>query len=193
MGNSSSKDQRRPSAIQTGSRGASFRNPASPASGTPRDAATIENAERPFLSLPSRSGRGSRADLTFLGIGGHHEREAQSTERRKLNRQEREAIKKEAERAERLKERERSMREEHVDGGYLVTQGVYVGAEDYNKPIVRQLMVNTGAPVSQRSILIRVVDRKTCCSFLERTKRSFGQLDRMAIDMRCPRSSNTGP
>lgn len=33
------------------------------------------------------------------------------------------------------------MREEHVDGGYLVTQGVYVGTEDFNKAVVRQLMV----------------------------------------------------
>ena len=33
------------------------------------------------------------------------------------------------------------MREEHVDGGYLVTQGVYVGPEDFNKAIVRQFMV----------------------------------------------------
>ena len=33
------------------------------------------------------------------------------------------------------------MREEHVDGGYLVTQGVYTGIEDYNKGVVRQLMV----------------------------------------------------
>ena len=33
------------------------------------------------------------------------------------------------------------MKEEHVDGGYLVTQGVYVGTEDFNKDVVRQLMV----------------------------------------------------
>lgn len=33
------------------------------------------------------------------------------------------------------------MREEHVDGGYLVTQGVYVGPEDFSKSIVRQLIV----------------------------------------------------
>jgi hypothetical protein len=38
------------------------------------------------------------------------------------------------------------MKEEHVDGGYLVTQGVYVGIEDYNKSIVRQLMVCSFAP-----------------------------------------------
>lgn len=33
------------------------------------------------------------------------------------------------------------MREEHVDGGYLVTLGVYTGAEDFSKPIVRQLQI----------------------------------------------------
>lgn len=37
------------------------------------------------------------------------------------------------------------MNEENVDGGYLVTQGVYVGAEDFNKGIVRQLMVGVPA------------------------------------------------
>lgn len=47
----------------------------------------------------------------------------------------------ERERVARLKERERSMREEHVDGGYLVTQGVYTGIEDFDKATVRQLMV----------------------------------------------------
>ena len=35
------------------------------------------------------------------------------------------------------------MRDENVDGGYLVTQGVYTGLEDFNKYIVRQLMVRT--------------------------------------------------
>lgn len=33
------------------------------------------------------------------------------------------------------------MREESVDGGFLVTQGVYTGPEDYNKVVVRRLMV----------------------------------------------------
>lgn len=33
------------------------------------------------------------------------------------------------------------MREEGVDGGYLVTLGTYIGAEDYSKPVVRQLQV----------------------------------------------------
>ena len=62
-------------------------------------------------------------------------------ETRRETKQEREARKLEKERVAREKERERSMREESVDGGYLVTQGVYTGIEDYNKGVVRQLMV----------------------------------------------------
>jgi len=34
------------------------------------------------------------------------------------------------------------MREEHVDGGFLVTMGIYKGREDFNKTIVRQLQVS---------------------------------------------------
>ena len=33
------------------------------------------------------------------------------------------------------------MQTEDVDGGYLVTMGVYTGIEDFSKPIVRQMMV----------------------------------------------------
>jgi len=47
----------------------------------------------------------------------------------------------ERERVARIAERERSMKEEHVDGGYLVTMGTYTGSEDFNKQIVRQLQV----------------------------------------------------
>ena len=96
---------------------------------------------RPVYS--SRQRRGSRPDFSFLGIGGSNDQDASSLEARRENKQEREARKAEKERAARLKERERSMKEEHVDGGYLVTQGVYVGAEDFNKGIVRQLMVSS--------------------------------------------------
>ncbi|KAF9894205.1 SNF1-interacting protein [Aspergillus nanangensis] len=89
----------------------------------------------------SRSTRGSRPDLSILGIGGSSERDVATLEHRRETRQEREARRLEKERAARLKERERSMREEHVDGGYLVTQGVYTGTEDFNKAVVRQLMI----------------------------------------------------
>ncbi|KAH1705186.1 SNF1-interacting protein [Aspergillus fumigatus] len=88
----------------------------------------------------SRS-RGSRPDLSILGIGGSSERDVATLEHRRETKQEREARRLEKERAARVKERERSMREEHVDGGYLVTQGVYVGTEDFNKAVTRQLMI----------------------------------------------------
>jgi hypothetical protein len=89
----------------------------------------------------SRSGRASRPDLSFFGIGGTSDRDLAALEHRRETKQEREARRLEKERLARIKERERSMKEEHVDGGYMVTQGVYVGAEDFNKAIVRQLMV----------------------------------------------------
>ena len=65
---------------------------------------------------------------------------------RRETKQEREARKLAKEREAREKERERSMREEHIDGGFCVTQGVYTGTEDFNKPIVRQLMVISTPP-----------------------------------------------
>ncbi|KAE8161844.1 protein sip5 [Aspergillus tamarii] len=89
----------------------------------------------------SRSTRGSRPDLSILGIGGNSERDVAILEHRRETKQEREARRLERERVARVKERERSMREEHVDGGYLVTQGVYTGTEDFNKAVVRQLMI----------------------------------------------------
>lgn len=89
----------------------------------------------------SRGGRGSRPDLSsFLGIGSNTTVDV--PEPRRETKQEREARKLEKERVAREKERERSMKEEHVDGGFLVTQGVYTGPEDFNKPVVRQLMVS---------------------------------------------------
>ena len=90
----------------------------------------------------SRSGRSSRPDLSILGFTAPIERDFTTLEHRRETRQEREARRLERERIARVKERERSMREEHVDGGFLVTQGVYVGTEDFNKAVIRHLMVN---------------------------------------------------
>ncbi|CAG8303205.1 unnamed protein product [Penicillium salamii] len=98
-----------------------------------------DGSSRPYHG--SRSARGSRPDLSILGIGSSHDRDGAAPEHRRETKQEREARRLEKERVARLKERERSMKEEHVDGGYLVTQGVYVGTEDYSKPVVRQLMI----------------------------------------------------
>ncbi|KAJ5902409.1 Protein sip5 [Penicillium taxi] len=100
-----------------------------------------DSTGRTLYQGSSRSGRSSRPDLSILGIGSSHERDVAALEHRRESKQEREARRAEKERSARIKERERSMKEEHVDGGYLVTQGVYVGTEDFNKPIVRQLMI----------------------------------------------------
>jgi len=100
-----------------------------------------EPSLRPVYSSRGQR-RGSRHDFSFLGIGGSSDQDASSLEARRETKVEREARKAEKERAARLKERERSMKEENVDGGYLVTQGVYVGTEDFNKTTVRQLMVS---------------------------------------------------
>ncbi|CAM1502534.1 Fc.00g045180.m01.CDS01 [Cosmosporella sp. VM-42] len=87
--------------------------------------------------------RMSRADISFLGIGGaSSSRGGQDVPfERRETKQEREARRLERERIARAKERERSMREEHVDGGYLVTLGTYTGTEDFSKPVVRQLQI----------------------------------------------------
>ena len=69
----------------------------------------------------------------------------------------------------REKERERSMREEHVDGGYLVTQGVYTGTEDYNKSVVRQLMV-CGAHIGTVGASNTMIDRTAGCTLLARSQ-----------------------
>ncbi|KAF2852939.1 hypothetical protein T440DRAFT_23506 [Plenodomus tracheiphilus IPT5] len=90
----------------------------------------------------SRSGRGSRHDLSFLGIRGAEvvERDP-ALEPRRETKAEREARKLEKERVIRAQEREKSLREEGVDGGFLVTLGVYTGPEDFSKPTVRQLQI----------------------------------------------------
>ncbi|RMZ83778.1 hypothetical protein DV738_g1067, partial [Chaetothyriales sp. CBS 135597] len=123
MGNSQTKEAR--------SHGRSYRG-TSPVSGPEATGASDGT---------TRQRRGSRPDLSFLGIGSTSDQDSTSLETRRENKQEREARRQERERQARLKERARSMREESVDGGYLVTQGVYVGPEDYNKAIVRQLMI----------------------------------------------------
>lgn len=96
--------------------------------------------------MRNASARGSRHDISFLHLGrgdrsADAEAAAAAAERPRETKQEREARRAEKERQARLKERERSMAEEHVDGGYLVTVGVYTGPEDFNKAVVRQLMI----------------------------------------------------
>lgn len=96
----------------------------------------------------SRQGRASQNNLTSIfSSSNHREREREGPQdeaalaARRETKAEREIRRAEKERVARERERERSMREESVDAGYLVTQGVYTGPEDYNKDVVRTLMV----------------------------------------------------
>jgi hypothetical protein len=139
MGNSHGKESQ-----PEGSRHArrhSQHQPTSPTAAGPA-AATQERAGNNPYGGASRRERGSRPDLSFLGI-----RTTESAERdpalepRRETKAEREARKLEKDRVLRAQERERSLKEEGVDGGYLVTLGVYTGPEDYSKPAVRQLQV----------------------------------------------------
>ena len=129
MGTNSSKEGRRADL------------PASPTSPQPNTSANHASTSgrpnpRPVYSAHHR--RGSRPDLSFLGIGTSSNNDVPE---RRETKQEREKRKLEKERVAREKERERSIKEEHVDGGCLVTMGVYTGPEDFSKPVVRQMMV----------------------------------------------------
>lgn len=141
MGNSATKEQR-PSASRLRSDHAGQLS--SPAGSGP-DSLSLprppdRNPSHPVYTV--RTGRGSRPDLsTILDMRSGLPPEMPTLETRRASKQEREARKLDVERAAREKERERSMKEEHVDGGYLVTQGLYTGIEDYNKGVVRQLTV----------------------------------------------------
>ncbi|KUJ20351.1 uncharacterized protein LY89DRAFT_666037 [Mollisia scopiformis] len=129
MGNNPTKESRGPEPLST-----SQRHP----DATGGTSGPASPTERPTL-YTTRNGRGSRPDLSFLGIGSSSH--TSEVPERRETKQEREARKLEKERVARIKERERSLKEEHVDGGYLVTMGVYTGTEDFSKPIVRQLMI----------------------------------------------------
>lgn len=140
MGNSATKEQRPSSSRQRSADSRLISSPVEPSPHSPPPQPPTERSANPLYS--SRSGRGSRSELaSLLALGTTLERDTAGLENRRETKQEREARKLERERVVREREREKSMREEHVDGGFLVTQGVYTGLEDFNKPIVRQLMV----------------------------------------------------
>jgi len=139
MGNSSTKESRGP----VRSRPGSIRNistsesPALPGA-TPADRLVQEIYGSG--GRIARSGRNSsRPDLSFHF--GLTDRDGLTPEQRRETKQEREARRVEKEAQLRAKEREKSLNEEHVDGGYLVTLGTYTGPEDFNKGVVRQLQV----------------------------------------------------
>jgi hypothetical protein len=79
--------------------------------------------------------------VSIFGIVGHREPDPADPNARRETKAEREARKLAKERELREKERERSIKEEGVDGGFLVTMGVYTGPEDFSKPTVRQYQV----------------------------------------------------
>ena len=151
MGNSSGKESS-PDSVRPHSHRRSSN--ASPSSGPPGSAAATTFLESGTSSDTQHAQGGhssarhaSTHDFSFLGLGGggggggSSDRDA-ATETRRETRAEKEARKLEKERAARVKERERSMKEEHVDGGFLVTMGTYTASEDFNKAIVRQLIVS---------------------------------------------------
>ncbi|KAJ4305191.1 SNF1-interacting protein [Kalmusia sp. IMI 367209] len=137
MGNSQAKESR-PGSSRGHGRPSNHRRPSSPTASGPEEASRHARSGSGVYS--SRNGRGSRPDLSFLGIGSNSERDP-ALEPRRETKAEREARKLEKERQQRAQDRERSIREEGVDGGYLVTLGTYTGPEDFSKPVVRQLQV----------------------------------------------------
>lgn len=139
MGSSSTKESRPPHA-----RSSSFRNQVPSSTGGQSTLSPHGSGDRPpgpqHQPSSSERPRGSRHEHSFFGlVPGSRDAEAQ--ESRRETKQEREARRAEREKQERMKERERSIKEEGVDGGYLVTLGTYTGPEDFNKVVVRQLMV----------------------------------------------------
>lgn len=141
MGNSQTKEARQQSTPSSSRLGTQSNSAGAVVPRADNGGDQLPSDQPPLLSYTTTGRRGSRPDLSFLGLGNNNERDVSSLEARRENKQEREARKIEKEKLSRLRERERSMKEEHVDGGFLVTQGVYVGIEDYNKAVVRQLMV----------------------------------------------------
>ncbi|RVD87473.1 uncharacterized protein DFL_001707 [Arthrobotrys flagrans] len=141
MGNTSTKESRggSPPPHHHHRNSRSFSGPSSSAY-----APDMERAGSSSLRLGRRHrGENFEAALLGLNLAQHRdrEREREREEGPYKTREERRAEKEAERRKEREKERERSMAEESVDGGYLVTVGVYTGPEDYNLKVVRQLQI----------------------------------------------------
>lgn len=162
MGNSQGKESLPASRGHT--RRSSAQSPTSPTTAT----AGASSASHERSGSGVYSSRNNRGSTSFLGIGGSSEPRDPALEPRRETKAEREARKLEKERVIRAQERERSLREEGVDGGFLVTLGVYTGPEDFSKPTVRQLQVCTDAVLIRRQSS-HLVDRAPTGSFLEGT------------------------
>ncbi|KAI9823068.1 MAG: SNF1-interacting protein, partial [Thelocarpon impressellum] len=138
MGNSSTKEQRAP-APQLHATTAAIHHHHHRHRNSPPLSPHARPGEQPPPSVGQGRG-GSRPELAFV-VGGVPDPDAAGLELRRETKQERDARRAERDRVAREKERVRSMRDESVDGGYLVTQGVYTGSEDFDKAVVRQLMI----------------------------------------------------
>lgn len=136
MGNTTAKESRSGDPGASSSSGRHQRSSIAPA----LDPSGSNDRHRSSSRIRNRTSRNDISALLGIGPSNSNSRTDPPHERRET-RAEREARRLERERVQRVKERERSIKEEHVDGGYLVTMGVYVGPEDFNKQIVRQLMV----------------------------------------------------
>jgi hypothetical protein len=142
MGNSQGKESQPPSRGGHVRRSSAHASATSPTSASGPSGSSHERSSSGVGLYSARSGRGSRHDLSFLGIGGSSNAERDpALEPRRETKAEREARKLEKERVLRAQERERSIKEEGVDGAFLVTLGTYTGPEDFSKPVVRQLQV----------------------------------------------------
>jgi len=187
MGNSATKEQRDlPPPLQPPDSGQSSSHHT-----TGPDSSTHDPRSEQSYPQLGHDVRTNRPDfLSTLGVT-NPDRQASGLEVRKETKQEREARKLEKERIARAKERERSMREEHVDGGYVVTQGVYTGTEDYNKGIVRQLMVWNHTSGRGNILSNITADRTSNSPILERAHRPFKIMDRKPAGGRCPWLADT--
>ncbi|KAK4233810.1 hypothetical protein C8A03DRAFT_19176 [Achaetomium macrosporum] len=133
MGNASTKESR--------GGDASHHHP-HPGSAVAREAGSGTSTQHERTSgRRNRVSRGDLGGILGLGPGGSSGSQPEPPYERRETKQEREARRLERERIARIAERERSMKEEHVDGGFLVTMGTYTGPEDFNKQIVRQLQI----------------------------------------------------
>jgi hypothetical protein len=151
MGNASTKESRTGDAGHRGHHQSSH------------DAAggSVSRSDRGASSRRNRVSRGDLSLILGLSSGAAASSQPDQPQERRETRQEREARRLERERLQRIAERERSMSSEHVDGGFLVTMGVYNSPEDFNKGIVRQLQVGrlfVSAPSHRHLVLIPTID-----------------------------------
>jgi hypothetical protein len=142
MGNSAGKEQRLPNG-QPQPRSHQLYNSRHPSNlSASSDSSVHASSSNNDRYLANHGGTRSRHRGESNLFGSGQDRNSDAPEPRRETKVERDARRADRERQARLKEREWSMREESVDGGYLVTLGTYTGAEDFNKPIVRQLIVS---------------------------------------------------